>query len=341
MRIKNTKFIKKIISGATSIALLSISIVPATLAVATPVHAVKKIEITTEVDKQLADRGDVLSYTITVKNTGDEELSNTTIWTAPLNLATVVSGSGSYTRTATDETKDLPDNFVDTGGNFVKLPADESIIIKFQTKVAQNANNDDILWLVAGAKADKVSTVEDRVWTRILLGNPHLCASKSADVKTVSPGDVINYTIEVCNDGNVRLHNVKLFDEMPNEVTFVKGSASYTRGDFNTDITNAWVTDGVNLGELNPGRKAFFKFQVKVKGNVKNGEVIRNAAKLTADEFDKWIECENKIKVKFGKEPKVLSEVKQLPDTGPGLILLLAAATVPAGVFIKRLKTKI
>ena len=55
-------------------------------------------------------------------------------------------------------------------------------------------------------------------------------------------------------------------------------------------------------------------------------------------EFAKVIEYQAKV---ISPKVKSLTDIKQLPDTGPGLILLLVAATVPAGVFIKRLKTKI
>ena len=226
---------------------------------------------------------------------------------------------------------------------------------------------------------------------------------------------------------------------MPSEVTYVKGSTTYTRGDFHTNVTDAWVTDGVNLGELNPGRVAYFKYSVKINDNVKDGTVIINAARLKYDERPIWIKCENRIKVevkggpeygslkifkfedvdgdaaydngekglpgfkfrivgngeditvstesggtvavnnlpagtytitetvpsgwrittdnnikvtvnvgqttdvRFGNKQvvKVLGKIKQLPDTGPGLLLALFGASFPAGIFLRRLKKRI
>ena len=62
-----TSLIKKIFSTAASVAVLSASIIPASLAVATPVYAAPNLSITNVVDKDLADRGETLSYTVTVK----------------------------------------------------------------------------------------------------------------------------------------------------------------------------------------------------------------------------------------------------------------------------------
>ncbi len=325
--------------------LIAVFSLPALIGVVSPitntVYASPNLEITNTVNKDPVDRGDVLTYTITVKNSGDKDLTTTKLWINEPNLADYVDGSTNYQGFPGGDLKTLTDAWIDDGVNFGTLPAGKWIVLKYQTKVADNANNGDLIWSVASAKSDQTARVQANASSLVFLENPSICASKTSNKSVVQPGEVVTYTIEICNNGNMVLNNVRVFDALPSTVTYVNGSTSYTRGDFSTDVTDAWIKDGVNLGDISDENKGILKFKVKVKDNVKNGTVIRNAARVKSDQTPVWIECDNTIKVKFGKEPKVLSEVKQLPDTGPGLILLLVAATVPAGVFIRKLKTKI
>ncbi len=433
-----TKSIKKFVATATSFAVLSFSLLPATLAVATPVYAAPKLELTNKVDKQIADRGDVLTYTITIKNTGDQNTTNTLVWINKPNLAEYIPGSSQYQGFPGGTLRSLTDAWINDHVNFGTLPSGKWIVLNYKTRVAQNANNDDLVWSVAHAKSNQNARVDASVSTKVFLANPSLCASKHADKEVVSPGDTVTYTIEVCNNGNMILDNIRMFDELPKEVTYIKGTTTYdTTGGFSTDVTDAWVNDGVNLGQLDKGEKGFFKFKVKVNDNVKDGDIIRNAGKLKSDQTPVWVECSNEIRVgvkgvpeeggfikifkfedsngnavfdegerglpgfkfriegegedftvtteadgavvtkelpagtytitetipsgwrittdnnikvtvkagdltevRFGNKQvgKVLGKIKELPDTGPGLILALFGASIPAGILLRRLK---
>ena len=94
MNIKNTKLVKRIFSAVTTVAVISAAILPATITIATSVQAAGVLSIINVVDKDLANRGDTLSYTVTVKNTGTITSTNTIVGINPPNLSTVVSGSG-------------------------------------------------------------------------------------------------------------------------------------------------------------------------------------------------------------------------------------------------------
>ncbi len=436
---KFKRIIKKSLATATSIAVLSVSILPASLAVATPVYAAPQMELTNTVDKDYADRGNTLTYTITIKNTGDKDMTSSFVWINKPNLADYVAGSSKYQGFPGGSVKSLTDAWINDGVNFGTIPAGKWVVLNYKTKVASNANHGDIVWSAAFAKSDQNAKVQASASTEVFFENPGLCAVKKADKSTVSPGEKVTYTIEVCNSGNMVLNNVRLYDELPDEVSYVDGSTTYTRGDFNTVVTDAWVGDGVNLGDLDTVNKGVFKFQVKVKSHVKDGTKIINSAKLKSDQTPTWIDCKNEITVKvkggpefgslkifkfedvdgdaaydsgekglpgftfrivgngeditvttesggvavvnnlpagtytitetvpsgwrittdnnikvtvkvdgttevrFGNKQvgKVLGKIKQLPDTGPGLILALFGASIPVGIFIRRLKTKI
>src|SRR3990172_6682940 len=173
-----TSLISKIFSTVTSVAVLSSSILPASLALATPVHANAALSITNVVDSNLADRGEILNYTVTVKNTGTVTSTNTIIGINPPNLSSLVSGSINYLRTETGVTKNLSDSFLTTGGNFGSVPVGKEIIIQVKPDVVAKA------------------------WTRVILKNPSLCAKKTADKEVYAPGDTVHYTVEICNNGN-------------------------------------------------------------------------------------------------------------------------------------------
>ena len=433
--------IKKVLAAATSIAVFSVSILPVTFAIASPVYAAPKLGLTHTVDKAQADRGDTLSYILAVKNTGTTDLTNVYILN-PLHLADYVKDSGSYTRSTNGITRDLNNTWFKDGLNLGTVPKGTNVVVKYKAKVASNANEGDFVRATAQAKSDQTPKwVQARASTHVLLANPHLCAKKTTDKEVVSPGDTITYTIIFCNDGNVVLHDVLIFDRLDDRLDYVKGSTTLSLAGQTISIDDGWIDLHVNVGNVNPGQEGKLKFKVKVNDKAKDGDEIQNVGQLKSNQTPKWIQCfvlvrvkkdvtpkkevgdlkifkfedsnadkvfnkgekalsgfkfkitgkgidktvstdadgvvvikglkpgtytvseivpsgwrittDNNIKVtvkadevaevRFGNKKlgKVLGKIKELPDTGPGLILLLAAATVPAGVFIKRLKTKI
>jgi len=300
-----TNLIKKIFSTAASVAVLSASILPASLVIASPVYAAPKLELTDTVDKATADRGDVLTYTITIKNFGDKDMTNAFVWINKPNLADYISGSSKYQGFPGGTLRSLTDAWINDGVNFGTIPSGKWVVLNYQTKVASNANHGDIVWSAAFAKSDQNAKVQASASTEIFFENPSICAKKLANKSTVNPGDTVTYTIEVCNNGNILLQNIRMFDELPKVVSYVKGTTTYnTTGGFSTNVTDAWVSDGVNLGHLDKAEKAFFKFKVKINSDVKDGTEIRNVAKLKSDQTPTWIECDNTIRVEAKGAPE-------------------------------------
>ena len=314
--------IKKIFSIALSGALLSFNLFPL---VAAPVYASgASLELTNTVDKNLADRGEILSYTITIKNPGPSDSTNTSFYINSLNLADYVSGSGSFTRTATNTTINMTDNWISNRNNFGTVPAGASVIVHYQTKIASNANTDNIVWSVASAKNDQMSDwVTTSSWTRVILKNPGLCAQKTVDKTTATIGETLTYTLKVCNSGNVVLHNVRIFDTLPNVdtryVDYVPGTTTFTRGTLNISVTDAWITDGVNVGDLNPGAEAFLKFKVTVKDNATDGLLIENVGQFKSDETPNWLQCAARTTITVNKKGGFLKIFKFEDLNGDGV----------------------
>jgi len=337
--------VKKFVSGAASVALFSISLMPAALALATPAQAsTSTLQMTNEVDKSLADRGEILTYTITVKNTNNTSLNNVYLWINKPNLADYVAGSGTYTRTSTGVTRSLPDAWVTDGANFGVVPAGTNVIVKYQTKVAQNANPDDIVWSVAAVKSNEAATIQANSWTRVILKNPALCANKSVSENPARVGDVVTFTIKVCNNGNIVLNDVLIFDRLDSRLTYIPGSTTYTVAGQTIHIDDGWFKLHVNVGNVNPGQEGFLRFKVRVNSRANGSKEIQNVAQVKSNETPNWLQCFVMLKIKSKPKVKVLGKVtkkQELPNTGPGEILALIAAAGPAGLAIGRLRRKI
>jgi uncharacterized repeat protein (TIGR01451 family) len=234
----------------------------------------------------------------------------------------------------------LTDSWINDGVNFGTVPAGTNVVLKYQTKVAANANMDDIIWSNAAAKADQIGQVNANAWTRVILKNPGLCAEKTADKTTVQVNDTVNFTIKVCNKGNITLHNILVGDIIHTPLVYVPNSTTLTVGSQVTNVTDKGLTDSLNIGNLNPGQEAFIKYQVKVSDSLKDGETIQNVAQLKSDETPNILKCAVVLK------GKVLGTITnkpptELPNTGPGEVLLISSALVPVGYLLRKLRRKI
>lgn len=322
------------------------------ISVAPVAAASPKMEFTNTVDKAEANRGDTLSYTLTVKNTGDTDLTNVQVWINQPNLATYVAGSGSYQGFPGGQLRDLTDAWVADSVNLGPIPVGKYIVLKYQTKIASNANHNDIVWSVGFAKSDQTAKLQANSFTKVIFANPGLCAEKSADRQSVSPGDVVTFTISVCNQGNVTLHNIYIGDNINMPFEYVKGSTTLSvTGEQTINITDNWINDNVNIGPLNPDQKAKLVFKVKVTDSVKDGVVYQNVAQVKSDETPDILQCAVTLKGKVlgtvtqpkPETPKEQPKTPQtLPNTGPTDFLIWGLpALAPIGYLVKRFKTKI
>lgn len=331
---------KKVSSLALTGATLSVSLISAAVFTSAPAVATSaKLEFTNTVDKQLADRGETLSYTLTVKNTGTTDVSNAYVWIKEPNLANYVAGSSNYKfQPDPNIVRNLTDAWIVDGVNFGTLYVGDTVTLKYQTKVAQNANNDNIIWSAAGLKSDQTETVQANSWTRVILKNPSLCASKTADKESVTVGDTVTFTIKVCNNGNVNITNIKIGDFINSPFSYVPGSTVQTIGNKTINVADTWLQTSVNIGNLNPGQEVTLTFKVTVTKDLKDGQELRNVAQIVGDGIEGIIKCEVKL---TGKVKSVTQKPPELPNTGPGEVLALVAGMIPAGLLVKRFKSKI
>ena len=164
--------------------------------------------------------GEVVDVTATVTNPGDTPLANVSVTDSLAGALTYVSGD-----TNTDDLLDTGETWV-FAGSYIAPAGTESL----NTVTAEGT---DFL-------ADVHSTVQDTDDCRTVIVHPQVRVVKECTAQ-VQPGDEINVTATVTNEGDVVLHNVVVTDSLA-------GTLSYQSGDTNTDgqldLTEVWLFTG-------------------------------------------------------------------------------------------------
>lgn len=97
-----------------------------------------------------------------------------------------------------------------------------------------------------------------------------LTIDKTVDKETAKPGDTVTYKITVTNNTGKDLTNVKVSDELDENLTFVSAEP------VNSYVAGAWT-----IGELTNGNSATLTITAKVNDGVAAGTMIKNAATIT------------------------------------------------------------
>lgn len=437
------KIISQILIGAFTL--------PAVIGLVTPfatqdvIASGPHFQASQSVDKEFANRGDTLTYTIKITNDGSTNL--TSVFISENFSPYVTYKNGSTTATKGGTTISITDAWVKDGLNLGKLTPGQTVSVKLQAIINKSAPDNAFIETTAQVKSNELPNwVQCAAQTKLKVEKkeepktPSFKATKEVDKTKAAPGETLTYTINIVNNGEVKLTSVFLADTLPNQVTYISGSTSATKGTIAISITDAWVGDGLNLGTLEVGQKVSVTFKAKIKKDIKDWVKIENVAQVKTNELPNWVQCaattmvefekgspkvghlkifkfedsngnavfnnderglpgfkftivgnginkivsteadgvviisdlpsgtyiiteqvpagwkittDNNIKVtvkkgeltevRFGNKQvgKVLGKVTQLPDTGPGLLLALIAASLPVGIYLKRLKSRI
>lgn len=312
-------------------------------------------------DKTEAERGDVINYTASVYNNGDATLH--TVFVSEHFSPYVSYVNGSSTATKGTKTINLTDAWVNDGVNLGDLEVGQTVTIHFQAKVNSNAPDKAFIESTAQFKTNDLPNwiqcaAQTRLKTPEVVNKPHYTPSKTVNKATAKPGDELTYTLKVVNDGNVALHSVFIADNLPTGVTYVNGSTTATKGSTTINVTDTWIKDGVNLGDLAVDQTVTLVFKVKVNSDVKDGQLLENTGQFKTDELPNWIQCAAQTRVKVTPTPTptptatpcptgtvkdgdkcgevlpttTVTPPAVLPETGAGSVYLLALTGVAAAL---------
>lgn len=284
----------------------------------TTVTALPVLNILKTVDSTFANPGDVVTYTVTINNSGKGMAANVVMTdTLPAGLYLYEDSQNTGERTKVYEIGDLA--------------AGKDVTVKYDVYVDSKlgAGTYDNIALATSDNHEKVS--DDAaldIRTPAVLGEedePALLAiTKSVDKTFVNPGSTATYTVIVTNEGDSVAMNTTLIDVLPNGFTFSE-SSSYT---------HSW-----DLGDLVPGESQEVTYEVKVDASQTPGSYL-NLAVASADDVE---DVSDKVALEI-RAGAVLGAEDDLSDTGAGvwdwLLAVFALVLIAGGISIYSFASK-
>ena len=216
------------------------------------------------VDKTVAGVGDILTYTITIPNTGTGSADNVVLQDSIPNGTTFIAGSvtvGGVTQPSANPA---------TGINLGMIPNNAQRIITFQVRVTTFPSPNPIpnrasvsyqFRPFVGSPLVTSTASSNTVQTTVNRAN--LSLQKSVDLQTATINDVLTYTVNVTNNGNVTANNVIFVDSIPAGTTFVANSVTVN----GVARPGENPASSINIGSINASQTTVVRFQVQVTSN--------------------------------------------------------------------------
>jgi len=226
--------------------------------------------------------GQTITYTLTAYNDGDivqDSAVMTDDLSGVLSDATIVTTSFTATTGSPLPTYDASTKTLTWSG---PLDVGQTVVVTYQVKVNTGATAHHTLHNVVTSDKSNcvVGSTDPACSDDVIVGNQHFAPSKTSDPAsgtTVTPNQVITYTLTAYNDGDVVYPNATLIDDLSNvldNATLVPNSITTTSGNLPTiDSSNVltWT------GDLAVGQTVTVKYQVKVNAHPTIGGTLHNA----------------------------------------------------------------
>ncbi|AZN41818.1 COG1361 family protein [Paenibacillus albus] len=225
--------------------------------VALPV-TVLDVHITKSVNTAFTFVGDMLTYTVTVANTGTETLRQSVL------VDPLPAGVSFVTGSVTINGVRSPSSSPMTGIELGSILPSTTMQVQFKAVVLEGAvgtllTNEATLNFKLGVFDQSITS--EPVTT--IISGPALSVSKSANIAQATVGDTIRYTISIYNGGTT-VADIIVRDAIPAGTLFVQGSAVVN----GRPLPNANPDNGIPLGSLGPGHMYDLSFQVTVTRSV-------------------------------------------------------------------------
>ncbi|MEC2438829.1 cell surface protein, partial [Bacillus cereus] len=210
-------------------------------------------------DKSIVSVGDTITYTTTIRNTGNTAATNITFTSAiPANTTFIPN---SVTINSVQQSGAQPA----LGVNIPNIAPGETVTVTFQVNVISVSpsssimGNDTILYsyTVDPNSAPATTSTSTNIATNPVL-DAMITMVKSVDQTLVTLGDTITYTTILTNNGNTNSTNITFTDLIPNGTTFITDSVTIN------GLTQIGLNPntGITIGSIAPNSSISIAFQV-------------------------------------------------------------------------------
>ncbi|MFI3201248.1 MAG: DUF3794 domain-containing protein [Eubacteriales bacterium] len=217
-------------------------------------HIVTKVEESMKIIKSVSDNlvavGDTVTYELEVQNDGTVTLENITIFDIlPEELAFVEES-------VTIDDKLMPEDNITSGIEISKILQGESVMITFDATVLKTIDG-GVITNTAQGNADyeekdgyhTITAESNEVELEAIVAE--LTITKTVSVKSASLDEVVTYTVNLINDGNMDFNEVELYDILPNAMELVEGSVTLNGTVVNSvDLANGFIVGAIKVGEV-------------------------------------------------------------------------------------------
>lgn len=285
---------------------------------------VGSLTATKSVSKSYATIDDVLTYTVSVGNTGNTTAKNVNFRDVIPTGLIFVEGSVKINGTS------YPSYNPYSSFTLGNIAAGNNVVVTFESKVASlptpslvsNTANLTFAYRIDPNGSDiPVQVNSNTVTTQINLGS--IIVNKSVDKAYATASDVLTYTVVVRNNGNIKAENVIFTDNLQSDITFNEGSVKIDGTlypDYDPNV-------GFNLGIIDPSDEVTVVFSVTVitaptKGSVLNYAVATFQYKIdpNGSYYNKSIQSNTVLTIIKMPKLSVIKSVDKLYATLQGLL---------------------
>ncbi len=259
------------------------------------------IKVTKSVDKTLATRGDLLTYTISYLNTGGPISDAELIDELPPNLVLVQASDGGR----------LEGGVVrwTLGG----IPTGGSGDVKLVVRISDTAPETFVLTNVALVRSLSDLTLQFRSTpVQTVVGTAAITLQKKVDRSEVKPGDEVTYTISYKNTGSLDLSGITLTDSLPQGLKLVSAPGAQIDGD-----KISWTID-----KLQPNTSGSVSLIVRIEEGILTERNITNTAVITVNYPKAQAQSTSQITVKPERKPVLeLTKEASVRSVVPGDVI--------------------
>ncbi|MFF1992486.1 cell surface protein [Bacillus mycoides] len=225
------------------------------------------------VDKNYADIGDTLTYTVAFTGTGNTNANNV-IFTDVIPTGTTFV-LNSLTIDGSTQVGANPANGVNIGS----IPTGTTKNVSFQvvvstipaSNVVSNGSSASYQYTVNPSQSPVTKNISSNL-ASTQINNANLTLTKSTNKQFATIGETISYTILITNSGNTAANNVQLTDPLPNGTILTLGSVT-----LNGVLQNVDSLVALPIGTIPGGATFTLSFQVTVINITAQNPIINNA----------------------------------------------------------------